>query len=38
MQEDYIAETFHCSEKYDLRESASELYSGGDWFGRRSGY
>jgi len=29
MQEVYIAETFHCSEKYDLRDSASELYSGG---------
>lgn len=35
MQEDY---TFHCSEKSDLRDSASELYSEGGRFGRRSVY
>jgi hypothetical protein len=28
MEEDYIAETFHCSEKSDLRDSDFELYSG----------
>jgi hypothetical protein len=38
MQEDYIAETFQCSEKSDLRDSVSELYSGGGWFGRRFCY
>ena len=38
MQEDYGGEIFHRSEKSDLRDSASELYSGGGWFGRRSGY
>ena len=38
MQEVYIAENLQCSQKSDLRDSASELYSGGGRFGRGSGY
>jgi len=38
MQEDCIVENFRCSEKSDLRDIASELYSEGGRFVRRSGY
>ena len=38
MQEDYVVETFHFSEKSGLKDSTSKLYSEGGRFGRRSGY